>query len=386
VLIRRSRPGCSIDVTDLPHTLAVSRVRVVFGPGSLCRLGELAAGAGGGRVLLVTDPGIVRAGHVARGVESIRGAGVQVTVFDGVEENPTTAHVAAGVQAARATGVDLLVGLGGGSSMDAAKGINFILTNGGAMQDYWGEGKATRPMLPFIAVPTTAGTGSEAQSFALISDPVSHQKMACGDEKALAKWAILDPDLLGTVPRHVAAAAGIDAIAHAVETSGTRRRSDLSRLLSRAAWERLSRAFLPFLRDPGDEQVRPDMLLGSHLAGVAIEKSMLGAAHGCANPLTARFGIVHGVAVGLMLPHVVRYNASDNGNPYADLAADADSLAGQIECLLEAAGLPRRLAGLGVRPEDLPELAELASRQWTSGFNPRPVGAAELLEIYRSAL
>src|SRR4030095_12940618 len=140
-------------------------------------------------------PGIVQAGHSERAVNILKSAGLAVTVFDNVEENPTTKCVAECVEAARAANIDSFGAIGGGSAMDTAKGCNFVLTNGGRMQDYWGTGKATKPMLPLIAIPTTAGTGSECQSFALIADEKTHEKMACGDPKAAAKIAILDPGL-----------------------------------------------------------------------------------------------------------------------------------------------------------------------------------------------
>lgn len=369
----------------LPDCLHCSQVRVLFGPGMLARLGEEAGRAGAKRVLLVTDPGVLAAGHAGRAESFLCDAGIDVSVFSDVRENPTTDHVERGVAAARAAEVDFIVGLGGGSAMDCAKGINFILTNGGRMQDYWGVGKATKPMLPMIAVPTTAGTGSEAQSFALITNPATHQKMACGDQKALCRCAILDPALTRTMPRKVAAATGIDAVAHAIETSGCNKRNDISRELSREAWRRLSVSFEKSLNDPGEDTARCDMMLGAHVAGAAIEQSMLGAAHACANPLTAKFGIVHGVAVGLLLPHVIRFNAAAGENPYADLDPDAEALAAHIEGMLVAAGLPRALGELRVDADSLPVLAEMAAGQWTARFNPRPVGAGELLGIYRAA-
>jgi len=372
--------------SSLPEILAQSRTRIVFGAGTLAQLGKLVTEEGGRRVLLVTDPGIVKAGHVRRAVDSLDAAGVHVTVFDEVAENPTTKHVAAGVAAARSCGADFLVGLGGGSSMDCAKGVNFILTNGGEMKDYWGVGKATKTMLPMLAVPTTAGTGSEAQSFALISDPVSHQKMACGDVKAACCWAILDPDLTRTQPRAVAAATGIDAVAHAVETAATTKRNDVSLEFSREAWDLLDRSFDWAMTDRDDSGARADMLLGAHLAGAAIEKSMLGAAHACANPLTARFGIVHGLAVGVMLPHVVRFNAAGADNPYVAIATGADSLVARIESMLLAAGLPRCLRDLDVEEKAIPALAEEAAGQWTARFNPGPVTPGDLAAIYRAAL
>ena len=370
---------------ELPAVLSISRTRVVFGVGTLAELGAMTKREGGCHVLLVTDPGIVAAGHADRAVGSLRNAGLDVTVFDAVEENPTMLHVDAGVRVARQHSIDFLVGLGGGSAMDCAKGINFILTNGGKMSDYWGINKAAKPMLPMIAVPTTAGTGSEAQSFALICDPVTHQKMACGDVKAACRWAILDPDLTMTQPPAVAAASGIDAVAHAVETAGTLKRNEVSLEMSRQAWTRLDSAFEKAMRDPRNDDARAGMLLGAHLAGAAIEQSMLGVAHACANPLTARLGITHGIAVGAMLPHVVRFNCANGDNPYAAVSDDPETLARRIETMLEAGRLPRRLADWDVPEAILPELAVEAAKQWTAAFNPRPVGSGELLEIYRMA-
>jgi alcohol dehydrogenase len=369
----------------LSAILSHSRTRVLFGPGKLAELGALAKREGAGRVLLVTDPGIVRAGHVERATRSLKDAGLAVAVFDGVAENPSTQHVDAGVHVAQRHRADFLVGLGGGSAMDCAKGINFIVTNGGAMADYWGVGKATKPMLPMIAVPTTAGTGSEAQSFALISDSVTHQKMACGDVKAACRWAILDPDLTLTQPPKVAAASGIDAVAHAVETAGSTKRNPVSLEMSREAWSRLDAAFERAVRDRRDDEARADMLLGAHLAGAAIEQSMLGAAHACANPLTARLGIVHGIAVGVMLPHVVRFNSANGENPYAALSDDPERLARRLERLLEVGGLPRRLSDCGVPREMIPQLAAEAAGQWTASFNPRRVGQSEMLAVYELA-
>ena len=198
----------------MPEILGESPVRVVFGAGTLRQVGALARETGASRVLLVTDAGVSAAGHVDTAVTHLRGAGLHVVVFDGARENPTAEETDAGVRVARPAKVDFIMALGGGSAMDCAKGINLILTSGGEIRDYCGEGRATKPMLPSIAVPTTAGTGSEAQSFALIGDPVTHRKMACGDRRLPSEGglrpriAILDPDLTRTASRRVTAAAG----------------------------------------------------------------------------------------------------------------------------------------------------------------------------------
>ena len=282
--------------------------------------------------------------------------------------------------------------------MDCAKGINFLYSNGGQMQDYWGVGKALRPMLPMIAVPTTSGTGSEAQSFALISDAKSHVKMACGDKKAACRIALLDPKLTMTQPPRVTALTGIDAIAHALETYVTKRRNAASLAFSREAWALLGVNFARVINDPGDLDARSGMQLGACFAGLAIENSMLGATHALANPLTAEYGIVHGQAVGMMLPHVIRYNGEEfpqwyrdlldttaSGNGIPDSDSGAEGLADYIELLLELAELPSRLSDCGVEREKLPELAAAAAQQWTGNFNPRDADQSELLSLYERA-
>src|SRR6266850_4083873 len=230
--------------------------QVLFGAGAMVELGALARALGASRALVVTDSGLRAAGHLDRALASLDGASVSAVVFDKVEENPTTEHVARGLQAAKGRGIDLIVGLGGGSVMDCAKGINFILTNGGRMEDYQGTNLAKQPMLPSIGVPTTAGTGSEAQSFALIEQEGTRHKMACGDEKVRFRAAILDPDLTATTPRLVAASAGLDAVSHAVESYVTTRRNPLSQLFAREAWKLLSASYADALDRPDDAGAR----------------------------------------------------------------------------------------------------------------------------------
>jgi alcohol dehydrogenase len=370
--------------------------RLVFGAGMLARLGELARELGGTRVLLVTDPGLKAAGHPQRALQALRDANLKVFLFDGVEENPSSKHVEAGLEVAREHKVDLLVAVGGGSSMDCAKGINFLYTNGGQLIDYRGFGKATKPMLPSIGVPTTAGTGSEAQSYALIADERTHMKMACGDRKAAFAVSILDPELTVSQPPGVTAITGIDALSHAIESYVCTRRNPLSQMYAREAWRLLQGNFDTVLRQPADLPARSAMHLGAHYAGVAIENAMLGAAHACANPLTAHYGLTHGIAVGVLLPHVIRFNAAVVGPLYGDLVHDAgllngdpdaagEMLARRVTSCLELAGLPTRLSGCGVSRGILDVLAEEAAQQWTGKFNPRSLGEAEFLSLYEAA-
>lgn len=376
------------------------RTRMVFGCGTLQQLGPLAAEAGARRVLVVSDPGVVAAGHAPAGIRSLEAAGLQVQLFDGSRENPTTADVRRGVEAARPFEPDLIVGLGGGSSMDCAKGINFLLSNGGRMQDYWGVNKATQAMLPLICVPTTSGTGSEMQSFALISDEDTHVKMACGDWKTAARVAILDPELTLTQPRSVTALTAVDALSHAVETFVSRKRNPLSQMYSRESFRLLSSSIHRVFSSPADLEARSAMHLGASYAGLAIENSMLGAAHALANPLTARWGTAHGQAVGLMLPHVVRFNQETCSTDYEELmqsfggdrealvdGSPSEQLACWLQQVVEWAGLSAHLKQLpDFDDQQVDGLSEAAAKQWTGTFNPRPLDAAKLAEIYRAAV
>jgi alcohol dehydrogenase len=361
------------------------RTRVIFGAGSLARLGEEARGLGFTRSLLVADRGLAEAGHVARAVKLLEGAGVVVVPFQDFGSNPDAAAVERGRVFAAPLGVDSVIGLGGGSSLDCAKGVNFLLTNGGRMQDYVGYGRARRPLLPMLGIPTTAGTGSEAQSYALISDERTHAKMACGDASAAFRVALLDPELTVSAPREVTASAGFDALAHAVESYVSTRRNPLSEMFSREAWRLLEGSYERVLAEARDVEARGRMLLGAHFAGAAIENSMLGAAHACANPLTARYGTEHGAALAMLLPSVVRWNGSAAGALYAELSGRADggeALARRVEELAGAGGLRRSLSESGVVREDLHALAEEAAGQWTGRFNPRAFDAAGALEVY----
>lgn len=347
------------------------------------------------RTLLVADHGMVACGYVDRAKGLLAKEDIEVFAFHDFDVNPDSAMVEAGREFAAPLGISSIIGLGGGSSMDCAKAINFLLTNGGAIQDYWGFGKALKPMLPMIGIPTTAGTGSEAQSYALISDARTHVKMACGDPKAAFRIDILDPLLTLSQPASVTATAGFDAISHAVETYVTARRNPLSECFSREAWRLLEGNYERVLTNPGDLKARAAMQLGAFYAGLAIENSMLGAAHACANPLTAQYGTSHGEAIALMLPAVVRWNGQAAGPLYGELlslsnqgvSSDGpnEAMAVRLEQLIEAGGLPRGLRLIGIREQDLCGLAEEAGEQWTGRFNPRPFGPAEALEVYRCA-
>ncbi|HEU0185406.1 MAG TPA: iron-containing alcohol dehydrogenase [Blastocatellia bacterium] len=373
-----------------------TRTRLVFGSGAFGDLGALARELGFKRALVVADQGMIDCGYLDAAVKLLDLSRIEVFGFHDFGENPDTVMVEAGRAFAARLDIDSIIALGGGSSLDCAKGINFTLTNGGSMRDYWGYAKLSskpgaKPMLPMIGIPTTAGTGSDAQTYALISDAETHVKMACGDPQAAFRIALLDPGLTVTAPPGLTAAAGYDAVSHAVESYVTKKRNPVSRMLAREAWRLLEANFEKVLNDPANIEARGAMLLGSHLAGLAIENSMLGATHACANPLTKHFGVTHGLAIAVMLPQVVRWNTGIVRKSYEDLANDAglptaEDLASRLEELAAAGDLPRSLGAIGVPKSALPTLAEEAAGQWTGGFNPRDWSVEGAMEVYEAAL
>ncbi len=370
-----------------------NRTRFVFGERCVDRLGDLAAQFKPRCVLVVSDAGIIDAGHFGVVMDVLRKSNLKVESFHDFGENPTSAMVDAGVEKAAQVKPDLLIGLGGGSSLDCCKGINFVYSCGGTIHDYQGVGKATTDLLPMIAVPTTSGTGSEAQSFALISDAETHTKMPCGDPRAACKIAVLDPLLTITQPQRVTALTGIDAISHAIETYVTRRRNPMSVMYSRQAFGLLATGFSKVLSQPTNVEARSQMQLGACFAGMAIETSMLGAAHATANPLTARHDITHGQAVGMMLPAVIRMNGTEHADWYAQLLREVDpqvstdeapeKLAAMVVRWMREAGLATSMDELSIPPAGIDDFVQDALKQWTGTFNPVPLSEERVSQLYR---
>lgn len=367
--------------------------RILFGPGRLAELPDAAKSLGASNILLVTDTGIVAAGHIRHATSLLREAGLQVTTYQDTHINPAESDIEACRAFAENVAPDLIIGFGGGSSMDTAKGCNFLLNNGGRMSDYHGYGHAENPLLPFIAVPTTAGTGSECQSFAVVSRDGSHEKMACGDPKALARIAILDPELTVSQPQSVATLTALDALSHALESAVCTKRNPISSAYSRESFRLIASSISQILDGSANIEGRSKMLLGAAMAGGAIENSMLGAAHATANPLTALFDIPHGHAVALMLPHVLRFNTKDPETAaiYDRCSVDLRSThpsSKQITLLpwLEEIIAAANLRPLEIDPSRIPELTAAALPQWTGKFNPRPISESDITALYKAAL
>ncbi|MCB9664622.1 MAG: iron-containing alcohol dehydrogenase [Alphaproteobacteria bacterium] len=379
----------------LPSRYGSSPARVVEGEASAA-VAEAVAALASRQPVVLTDGGVAARGAPARVAAAVAArlgvAEVRVHVLRDGE--PDEARVADAADLLRTAAPDALVAVGGGSVLDTAKAAGFLLADGGRMEDWWGFGRTRSPHLPLIAVPTTAGTGSEVQSFALVSRDGDHRKMACGAPGAMPRVAVLDPALTASAPRRTTILAGLDALVHALETAVTTVRTPASAAAAAEAFALIWPALPRVAADPHDLAARTAMLRGSCRAGQAIEASMLGAAHALANPVSARWGVPHGLAVATMAPGVIRFNAAvpEAAATCAALAASvglgasADALAAALEGLLATlgvAGAPSAWTGLADALEDV---SVDAAGQWTAGFNPRPLDEAAARALYLEAL
>ncbi len=370
---------------------------IVFGAGSLARIGEIAALRLGPRVVVVTDAGLVKAGLVAPALRALEEAGVAACVFDGVVADPPEAVVLAAVATARAFDAEAAIGFGGGSSIDVAKLVALLLRGDEDLAGIYGVGLARGPRLPLLAVPTTAGTGSEVTPIAIVTTG-AHEKKGVVSPLLIPDIALLDPDLTLGLPPHVTAATGIDAMVHAIEafTSTSANNNPLSKTLAMEALRLLGRNIRQAVQAGGDREARAAMLLGAMLAGQAFANSPVAAVHALAYPIGGHFGVPHGLSNALVLPHVLRFNASVCATAYAALVPHAfPELADRGErvdfgdalaALCAEIGLQPRLRDVGIPQDALGMMAEDAMRQTRLLVNnPRPLALADARAIYEAA-
>lgn len=370
-----------------------------MGAGLLNDLGSITQAICGERVLLVTDPGMMATGIVDRALAALRASGISVTVFSQVEADPPESVILAATSAA--AGASGVIGLGGGSSIDVAKLAALLAKGGETLADVYGVGMAQGPRLPLIAVPTTAGTGSEVTPISIVTTGTS-EKMGVVSPLIIPDLALLDPELTRDLPAHVTAATGVDAMVHAIEAyaSASPNNNPVSRTLACEALRLMGAALERAVTKPHDMDARADMLLGSLLAGQAFANSPVAAVHALAYPVGGHFKVPHGLSNALVLPHVLRFNAITAPEPYAALAAItfpelaglnvADAAAGFADALAALSarcGLPDGLHAVGITAQDLPLLARDAMNQTRLLVNnPREVTHADALAIYHAAL
>ncbi|MEZ0169243.1 iron-containing alcohol dehydrogenase [Microvirga sp. TS319] len=370
---------------------------LIFGSGSIARIGEIAAQRLGPRIALVTDAGLVKAGLLGKALQSLEEAGVAVDVFDGVVADPPEAVVRAAVEKARAFEARAVIGFGGGSSIDVAKLVALLATGDEHLSDIYGVGVAKGPRLPLLAVPTTAGTGSEVTPISIVTTG-AHEKKGVVSPLIIPDIALLDPDLTLNLPSAVTAATGIDAMVHAIEayTSTSANNNPVSKVLAKEALRLLGRNIERAVHHGQDGEARAAMLLGSMLAGQAFANSPVAAVHALAYPVGGHFGVPHGLSNALVLPHVLSFNAGACAGAYEELAplafpdleerGSADVFVEAVAGLCARVGLPPRLRDVGIPQGALPMLAEDAMKQTRLLVNnPRPLSLGDARAIYEAA-
>lgn len=372
---------------------------IEFGWGSLAKLTSIVKGVGGTRVLVVGDPGVLKAGLVERVVSTLAAAGIPTVTFTEVESDPDVRSVDIGVQLAKSKECDVVVGIGGGSALDVAKVIGLMLKNPGNIRDYAGVGKVERPGTPVIAIPTTSGTGSEMTIWSVLSDKEKKTKFGVGSVLNCARVALLDPELTLSLPPAITAATGMDALTHALESYVSKATQPISEAMSEQAMTLIARSLRVAVAQPDNAHARADMLLASTLAAMAFNSTRLGLVHAFAMPLGSRFHIPHGLVNAIMLPVVMRYNLPGNlgkfariaeifGEPVAGLslrdAAERSVVA--VESLKADVGITAKLGQFGMTEADLDGVADEALLSGNVPVNPRQPTREDMKSLLRAEL
>lgn len=365
---------------------------IVFGRGLLSRVGLCARRLGGRKVLLVTDPGVRRAGWVDVAIRSLNEADLEVICFDDVTENPKDVEVMRGAEEYRRQGADVIVGVGGGSPMDAAKGIAILVANGGRIQDYEGSDRIHRPLPPIVLCPTTCGTGSDVSQFAIINDTERRCKMTIMSRTVAPDISLTDPDTLRTLPEEYVCSTAFDALSHAVEAFFSVAATSLTDVHAIKAVRLLSGSLVRAVRERKDEDLE-NLARASLHAGMAFSNALLGIVHALAHPIGGLYGVGHGSINAVLLPQVIRYNLPAVMDKLPELAwglghrsegnacRASDIVQEQVDLLIDRSGAPRFLRGLGVREEDLGLVAQRALEDTCILTAPREAGPEDLEEI-----
>jgi alcohol dehydrogenase class IV len=342
----------------------------------------------------------VASGILKKCTDAILPEQIRFSLFDGVEPNPTTASLEKGLTLAKHESIHAIVAIGGGSSIDASKAINVLLANGGKIADYHGFNHVRKKGLPLIAIPTTAGTGSEMTSFMLISDSETHQKIVCSDPKIIPDVAILDPTLTLTLPPAVTIESGLDALGSSIEAYVTKAANEYSDALALRATEIIANNIVKVYEEPFNLDSRSAMLIGANMMGLAVNLSYIGAAHSMANPLTKHFGIRHGIAVGMVLPYVMLFNTPSQPQKYKQIAlalgvkserGEDDLTMGRkgafkVRRLLDQLSLPNNLSRMGVKEDLIPTMADEALAQLSIDYNPVKPDLQQMTNLFYSAI
>ena len=371
---------------------------IVAGRKTIEKLPEIAAKLGGKKAFIISGPHLNRIGAVAACEKLLEKAGIESAAFTDCEGNPSVETVDKATAAFKESGADFIVAYGGGSPMDVAKAVGIVAKFGGSITDYEGAHKVPGDIIPLIAIPTTAGAGSEVTAFSVITDHSRQYKLTVFSYKILPTYAILDADLITTVPAGVAAACGMDALIHALEAYVSTAASPFSDAMAEKAMELIGGHIRRYVANRGDTEAAQAMLVGSLFAGIAFSFARLGNVHAMSHPVSAHFNVAHGVANAILLPTIVEYNAlADHGkyrkiyNYIAELPLGADGfesfmLADEIRDLNAILGIPATLGEVGVKAEEIPAMAADAMKSGNIAVNPRSSRLEDIEMLYRKAM
>lgn len=370
---------------------------IIVGRGSLAKLPEVAEKSGGKKAFVISGPHLNKMGIVQSCVDALKAKGIESSVFTETEGNPSVETVDKASTAYKESGADFIVALGGGSPMDVAKAVGVVARYGGSITEYEGADKVPGDIIPLIAVPTTAGTGSEVTAFSVITDHSRNYKLTVFSYKLIPSYAILDVELLTTAPASVAAACGIDAMVHALEAYISTAASPFSDAMAEKALELIGANIRCYAANRGDIEAAENMLVGSLFAGIAFSWARLGDVHAMSHPVSAYFNVPHGVANAILLPTIVEYNMlADKGkylniyNYIAELPAapeefTADMLVDELLNLNEALGIPAGLEEAGVTKDKFDAMADDAMKSGNIAVNPRSTTKKDVLALYEKA-
>ncbi|HEB68123.1 MAG TPA: iron-containing alcohol dehydrogenase [Desulfobulbus sp.] len=374
--------------------------QIHFGAGSINSLPEIITRAGGTKPLLVLDPGLIKAGLDSKIRTPLDNASIAYTLYDRVDPEPGLRLADAGTELARANNCDCVIGVGGGSAMDVAKAISILLTNGGRALDYLGLGKISKPGVPKIMVPTSAGTGAEVTFTAVFINEETGSKGGMNGDPLYPDAALLDPELTLSLPPRVTATTGIDALTHALEAFTSVQAHPISEMYSIRAMELIADNIRSAYADGRNIEARGNMLLAALLGGKALAIAGVGLVHAMAYPLGGMFGIAHGLANAVLLPYVTEYNLIGNLHKHALLAEilgqdvsglslrdAAEVTVEELHLLNQDLGIPRSLRELKIPEDKLPEMAEIAltvARPVEN--NPRQPSKEDVIAIYQEAM
>ena len=370
---------------------------IVVGAGSLKRLPELAKNLKKSKAYIISGPHLEKIGMVDKCREALKAAGIESDAFTQTEGNPSTDTVAKAAEGFKSSNADFIVAFGGGSPLDVAKAVAVIASYGGNITDYEGGGKVPGPVVPMIAIPTTAGTGSEVTAFSVITDHSRNYKLTVVSNYLLPAYAILDPELITTVPKSTAAACGIDAMVHALEAFISKAASPFSDLFAKEALRLIGTSIRDYVLDRSNLVACESMLTGSLFAGIAFSHARLGDVHAMSHPVSAYFDVAHGVANAVLLPTIVDYNmtyASEKykyiydcicEKPLSDDTFTPEMLAAEIRVLNDELGIPSSLSEVGVDSSLFDKMADDAMKSGNILVNPRPTTKKDILALYAQA-